>query len=60
VAQLTCGGLVRTLPQPFGLASRGYTCALRGQQIHLGVTDEAVLELFERAISFKRFLLNPA
>jgi hypothetical protein len=28
----------------------------QGQQIHLGVADEAVLELFERAISSKRCL----
>jgi hypothetical protein len=45
--------LVRGLLEPFGLASRGYTCALRGQQIHLGGTDETI---FERALSFKRFL----
>ena len=48
--------LVLGLPEPFGLASRGYTCALRGQQIHLEVTDFTLIEPFERALIFKRFL----
>jgi hypothetical protein len=55
-AWFRCGGLVQTSPQPFGLPSRGHTCALRCGQIHLGGTDETVFELFERALSFKRFL----
>src|SRR4029077_18723635 len=47
---------VRRSPQPFGLASRGYTCALRGQQIHLGALMRRCLNFLERALRFKRFL----
>jgi hypothetical protein len=28
----------------------------QGAAIHLGITDETVFELFERVLSFKRFL----
>lgn len=38
---------------PSGLYMRS-----QGQQIHLGFTDETIFELFERAVSFKRFLVH--